>query len=163
MGPRWGGGAALTSCWRRAGAGDRSSMLPQPSACVSTTLLRPARWSASMRCPGLKPRPIYVTALLQQLHLQPIAGQEVMTALRPTARGSPGLICISSTHRVDGTKMCSGDVPVPCSGDLPTTLWQLAVLQAGIPPEQVTGISPEQLLGENAMQFFGPIGPYGMR
>ena len=33
------------------------------------------------RWPGCDPRPIYVTALLQQLHLQPIAALEVLTVL----------------------------------------------------------------------------------
>ena len=34
-----------------------------------------------MRWPGCDPRPIHVISLLQQLHLQPIAALEVMTAL----------------------------------------------------------------------------------
>ena len=47
---------------------------------------------------------------------------------RRTARGSPGLICTSSTYKEDGGTMCSGDVPVTCSGDIAATFWQLSAL-----------------------------------
>ena len=48
-------------------------------------------------------------------------GQRIM---RRTARGLPGLNGTSSTYKEDCRKICSGDVPVTSSGDVPATFWQ---------------------------------------
>ena len=56
--------------------------------------------------------------------------------VKRTACGSPGLICISLTYREDGRKMCSGDVPITFSGDIPSAFWQFSVLQTGTPPDR---------------------------
>ena len=45
-----------------------------------------------MRWPGSKPQPVYVTALLRLLHLQPIAALEVLTCLADHLAGRRGVL-----------------------------------------------------------------------
>ena len=45
-----------------------------------------------MRWPGCDPRPVYITALLQQLHLQPTAALEVRTALADHLAGRSSVL-----------------------------------------------------------------------
>ena len=45
-----------------------------------------------MRWPGRDPRPNYASALLQQLHLQPIAALEVLTALADHLTGRSSVV-----------------------------------------------------------------------
>ena len=52
--------------------------------------------------------------------------------------------------------VCSGDVQITSSGDVPATFWRFIVFEIGTSPEQLMRTPPEQVLGEGAKPFFSP-------
>ena len=99
-------------------------MLPQPSTCVSRTLLGPARWSArdAITCSAaIRCRCRCCSREVRYIGRGSHPSQRMM---RRTAGGSPGLMCTSSTYKEDGRKMFSSAVSATCSGNVSATFRQ---------------------------------------